>query len=110
MKSEKGNLDSHKRITAGTGDLLAFPIVGLLISSLLCWALKFGSKRKLIVQYQISVAESTANGRINMSATIAICLVGLSFAVGSIINTVSILHEIMFHLINNYRYMRDQMF
>ena len=62
------------------------------------------------MQYQRSVAESTANGRINMSATLAICMIGLFAAVASIINTVSILHEIMFNLINNYRYMKDQMF
>ena len=86
-----GNIVDNDKNTGGTGDLLAFPLLGLLISALLCWALKFGSKQTLIVQYQRSVTESTANGRINMSATVVICLVGLSFVVGSIINTVSIL-------------------
>ena len=100
MKIEKGNLGSHKRNTAGTGDLLAFPLLGLLISALLCWVLKFRSKRTLIVQYQRSVSESTANGRVNMSATVAICMVGLLCAVGSIINTVSINHQILFYFIN----------
>ena len=62
------------------------------------------------MQYQINVAESTANGRINMSATIVICLVGLFFAVGIIFNSVSILYKIIFHFINDYRRMKDQMF
>jgi hypothetical protein len=110
MQTEKGNIDSQKRNTAGTGDLLAFPFLGLLISSLLCLVLKFGSKRTLIMQYQRIVSESTANGRVNMSAIVTISMLSLSFVLGSVITTVRVLHTMIFYILINYRCIREQMY
>ena len=110
MQTEKGNIDSQKRNTAGTGDLLAFPFLGLLISSLLCLVLKFGSKRTLIVQYQRIVSESTANGRINLSSIVAISTLSLSVVWVSVITTVRVLHTMIFHILINYRCIREQMY
>ena len=110
MQTEKGNVDNHKRNTTGTGDLLAFPLLGLLISSLLCLVLKFRSKRTLIMQHQTIVSESTANGRINMSAFMAIFMVSLCYVVGSVITTVRVLHTMISYILINHRCIRDQMY
>ena len=110
MQTEKGNVDNHKRNTTGTGDLLAFPLLGLLISSLLCLVLKVRSKRTLIMQYQSIVSESTANGRVNMSTMLAILMVILSVLVGSVIATVRVLHTMIFYILINYRRIRGQMY
>ena len=51
--------------------------------------MKSGSQQTLIVKYQRSIIQSTANGSINIPTTILIFFVFLTFMIGSVIITVS---------------------
>jgi hypothetical protein len=79
----------------GTGNLLLFPLLGLLISSLVCKASKYFTKPTMVLQYQTSVTESTANGRISLFAILALYVVFIWSVAGSISNSVSMLHKII---------------
>ena len=85
----KGNFGDRLRNNAGTGDLLFFPLFCLFITCLVCSFMKSGSQQTLIVKYQRSIIQSTANGSINIPTTILIFFVFLTFMIGSVVITVS---------------------
>jgi hypothetical protein len=98
LKLLKGNIDDNKKNTIGTGNLLLFPLLGLLISSLVCKARKYFTKPTMVLQYQASVTESTANGRIgrfSLFAILALYVVFIWSVAGSISNSVRMFHKII---------------
>ena len=85
----KGNIGKKIRNTAGTGDLLAYPLLGLCLATLACTACKFFTKPSLIQRYRRSLIESAANGTVN-----GFCLVGLLIAIcGSMSTTVRLIYS-----------------
>ena len=78
----------------GTGELLVYPLVGLLISFIVLMVIRSQSKRTLIQKYHNIVSDSPANGRTHYICIIAFFIIGLSVAVGSNIRTVSIIDKI----------------
>ena len=93
----QGNISDKIRNTAGTGDLLIFPFLGLCLATLACTACKFLTKPSLLQRYRSGIVESTANGTVN-----CFCLVGVLIGIsGSISTTVrqAILSSILKSLI-----------
>ena len=84
----KGSIDQITN-KEGTGDLLAYPLFGLLITEVICKVAKVHRKPSLIQQYQNTAAESTANGKITKSTSVAIAAVISIGGIGSIIQNVS---------------------
>ena len=78
----QGNISDKIRNTAGTGDLLIFPFLGLCLASLACTACKFLTKPSLLQRYRSGIVESTANGTVN-----CFCLVGVLIGISGSIST-----------------------
>ena len=79
----------------GTGNLLLIPLLELLISSLVCKASKYFANPTMILQYQTSVSESTANRRISFFSILVIYLNYIGAVVGSIARSVIKFHTII---------------
>ena len=86
----KESIDTIKN-QEGTGELLTYPLFGLLISAVLCKLAKMSKRPSLIQQYQNTATESTANGKITNYTSLAIAALMAVFIIGSIIRSVSAL-------------------
>ena len=76
---------------AGTGELLAIPLVGLIVSLLIFWVARYTTNISMIKKYHRSITESSANGFIKTSVFIVIIITYLSVIVVSIIGNVSMI-------------------
>ena len=80
----QGNIAIPLKNEAGTGYLLAIPLVSLFALLLLLCLVKSRSKLSLIKKYQRNITESNANGYISYYAFLFIIIGYLIFIVGSI--------------------------
>ena len=85
----QGNIDVPLRNEAGTGELLAIPLVGLISSLLIFWLVRSTTRLSMIKKYHRTITESSANGFINISVFIVIIIIYLFFIVNSIMGNVS---------------------
>ena len=76
-------------------EICCFPLLGLMISSLVFKASKYLTKLTMILQYQTSVTESTANGRISLFAILALYVIFIWSVAGSSANSVNMFHKII---------------
>ena len=86
----QGNIDISIFDKGGTGDLLAYPFLCLLISFFTLTIIRRKSKQSLIQKYHEGVTESTANGKTSVFLNILIFIVGLFFTLGSVTRSVSV--------------------
>ena len=80
----QGNIDISIFDKGGTGDLLAYPFLCLLISFFTLTIIRRKSKQSLIQKYHEGVTESTANGKTSVFLNILIFIVGLFYTLGSV--------------------------
>ena len=78
--------------SSGTGDILAYPLLLLLITFFVCKVVKSYTKKNssMIQQYQTTTTESSANGRIHTTSHVAIVLLVFACLFVSVIREVSI--------------------
>ena len=67
----QGKIDIPMFDKGGTGDLLAYPLLGLLISFFTLTIIRRQSKQSLIQKYHEGVTESTATGKPSFFLNIA---------------------------------------
>ena len=75
---------------SGTGYIMAFPLLGLVIASLVCRTCKLMTKSNMVQEYHNGITESKANGngKVHFLALIFV----FACTVGSILNKVSHSH------------------
>jgi hypothetical protein len=76
---------------AGTGELLAIPLFGLIVSLLIFWVARSTTKLSMIQKYHRSITVSSANGFIKISVFIVIIIINLLCIVSSIRGNVSMI-------------------
>ena len=69
---------------------MAYPLFGLLTTAVICKLAKMHKSLSLIQQYQDTATESTANGKITNSTSVAIPAVMAGFIIGSVSNRLEI--------------------
>ena len=92
----QGNIQDPKSGEGGTGDLLLYPLLGLVLSSLYLRHIQSISERTLIQRCHNSVTNSTANGSNNIFIYCVIFFLGVFFSAVSLLKSLGFRDNITF--------------
>ena len=92
----QGNIQDPKSGEGGTGDLLLYPLFGLVLSSLYLRHIQSTSERTLIQRCHNSVTNSTANGSNNIFIYCVIFFLGVFFSAASLLKSLGFRDNITF--------------
>ena len=92
----QGNIQDPKSGEGGTGDLLLYPLLGLVLSSLYLRHIQSISERTLLQRCHNSVTNSTANGSNNIFIYCVIFFLGVFFSAVSLLKSLGFRDNITF--------------